>query len=650
MRGRWRLPVIGRTAVSPVLIVLLTFVSTDSDAQMPSPELLHELEERLLEPPSCAPRCAEISNATVSVVDDSVRIVLAIGAFEEVAIPLPGSVRGWRPDAVSLAGNERAEVLLGADQLLWLRVTPGRHTVTLIGSAMRSGNLEIVFPTPPRVIEARGQGWSIAGIKDRRLLSGALQLTRTVADDNVQDNPLRWESSRFPPFVHIYRTIALGLDWRVTTVVERVAPAEGALSLNVPLLPGESVLTASMQVREGKLLVSMSPNQGSVRWQSTLPLSTPLTLTAGAGVPWRDSWYVAVGSTWHASFSGVPESDSGNAAGGIRTAEFHPRGGEMLTIDASRPEAVAGSTIAFDRVHVVIDQGARSRTTNLALDYRSTRGAQHLVQLPVEAELMRVAIDTRDEPLRADKGRLTLPILPGEHSVEIEWRETGAVTMITRTPAVDIAAPASNIGLDLTLPENRWLLLASGPRLGPAVLYWSELAALILFAFLLAKLSFTPLRFHHWLLLGIGFSTFSWGVLALVALWLIVVSARDKWRVEGPWWVYNLVQVAVVTLTVMAVAGIIGSLPSGLLGAPDMQVTGNDSYSNHLSWFADRSESLIPTATAFSVPILVYKVLILVWALWLSLALVKWLPWTWQCFARDGFFRSRPDKNSQASA
>jgi hypothetical protein len=95
---------------------------------------------------------------------------------------------------------------------------------------------------------------------------------------------------------------------------------------------------------------------------------------------------------------------------------------------------------------------------------------------------------------------------------------------------------------------------------------------------------------------------------------------------------------------------IIVSLPSGLLGTPDMHVTGNGSIGNSLAWFADRSESVLPSATAWSVPIWIYKVLILAWALWLSFALLRWLPWVWKSFAREGFWHSRRGDDIDAAA
>ena len=93
-------------------------------------------------------------------------------------------------------------------------------------------------------------------------------------------------------------------------------------------------------------------------------------------------------------------------------------------------------------------------------------------------------------------------------------------------------------------------------------------------------------------------------VLAVVVAWLLSAGAREQWRSLIPPWRYNATQVLFALFTVIALLSIIVSLPSGLLGAPDMHVTGNGSSGNSLVWFADRSDSLLPLASAWSVPIL----------------------------------------------
>ena len=53
-------------------------------------------------------------------------------------------------------------------------------------------------------------------------------------------------------------------------------------------------------------------------------------------------------------------------------------------------------------------------------------------------------------------------------------------------------------------------------------------------------------------------------------------GARCRWR-----WV-----------AVVALGAIVSSLPIGLLGTPDMHVTGHNSFGTELGWFADSSTSL----------------------------------------------------------
>jgi hypothetical protein len=211
----------------------------------------------------------------------------------------------------------------------------------------------------------------------------------------------------------------------------------------------------------------------------------------------------------------------------------------------------------------------------------------------------------------------------------------------TTTPGVDLGAPAGNIELSMSRPRDRWLLATSGPQLGPAVLYWTEVAVLLLVAVILGRIGLTPLKTWQWLVLGLGFSTFSWAALALVVIWLFTCGARERFGVAGlNSWQFNVAQVVIATTTVLALLAIISALPQGLLGTPDMHVAGHSSDAARLAWFADRSSAEIPLATAFTVPMWIYKAMILIWALWLSFALVRWMPWVWKCFSSDGFWRN----------
>jgi hypothetical protein len=44
-------------------------------------------------------------------------------------------------------------------------------------------------------------------------------------------------------------------------------------------------------------------------------------------------------------------------------------------------------------------------------------------------------------------------------------------------------------------------------------------------------------------------------------------------------------------------------------------------------------------AWLFSVPVLVYRLAMLAWALWLAQALLRWMRWGWQCFSSGELWR-----------
>ena len=73
-----------------------------------------------------------------------------------------------------------------------------------------------------------------------------------------------------------------------------------------------------------------------------------------------------------------------------------------------------------------------------------------------------------------------------------------------------------------------------------------------------------------------------------------------------------------------------------------MHVAGNGSSAQSLHWFVDRSADALPRAGAISVPMWVYKLAMLAWALWLANAVVGWLRYGFAAWTRDGYWRRVP--------
>ncbi|HEY8681853.1 MAG TPA: hypothetical protein VIM06_01670, partial [Rhodanobacter sp.] len=347
---------------------------------------------------------------------------------------------------------------------------------------------------------------------------------------------------------------------------------------------------------------------------------------------------------WHVDAKGVPTSASDD---GLR---FQPLPGETLQLAFSQPLAVAGDSLAFDSVQLDSTVGERASESTLSLHARSTRGDEHAISLPAGTELLDARRDGASINLALRDGKLSLPLLPGEHDYTLRLREPRGIAARMHTPAFALHAPMANIDLTLQLPQDRWVLWTWGPTVGPAVLYWSQLIVLLLAAWLLARYAPTPLRFRHWLLLGLGFSAFAWSAYALVVLWLILLGLRARQVPSERLGTtsFNLRQLGLAALTLLALGVLISAVPKGLLGLPDMHVAGNHSSAWNLHWFADQSADALPAGGVFSVSLWVYKLAMLAWALWLANALIGWLRWGFDAWTRGGYWRKHEPKPGMA--
>jgi len=637
------LPLRARPAAAGLAAIALACSATafapPAQAQgFPSDELLGQLRDRLIEPPRCAPQCADIALAELSAEGDEIVAMLEVHALERSAVPVPADDKtlALRTARLDDGGVEGIAGVSGGARIL---VPRGVHRIELRWQAL-ADKVALAFPLKPRRLVFSGSGWQAAGSADGRLLTETLSLVRLREDSEAARAP--GGDQQFAPFVRVVRELSLDVDWRVTTRIERLAPREGGLVANIPSLPGERVLTAGARVADGRIELAIADGQDQAEYAATLDPRDTLTLSAPPLSGHAETWRIVVSPIWNVRFDGVPEAGfdaAEDSAADYRVFEFHPLPGETLNLAITRPAAVAGATRAIDRVALSSEIGQRAATHTVQLDVRASQGGEQVLGLPEGAELLGVRRGGETLNLRLQDGRLTVPVVPGLQQVEIRFRQAEPIATRVATPAISLGLPAANIDLSLQLPHDRWLLAAYGPPVGPAVLLWGELLVMVIAAIVLSRWRHSPLRMHQWLLLGLGFSTFSWAALIVVALWLFALDARRRWAPADALR-FNLVQIALPVLTLVALLCMFNAIRNGLLGAPDMYVTGNGSDAQLLRWFADRSADALPVAGAISLPLWVYKLAMLAWALWLAWAVVDWLRRGFAAWQRGGYWRS----------
>lgn len=619
--------------LSLTLASFLLVAPAPAIAQIPSQALLDQLRERLIRPPDCQP-CADLAALALSIQDDTLQLRLSLHAQADTAAPLPLPREGLTVSAITLDGLP-AMLRRDPTQGLWLRLPAGLHEVTVTAAIPDTvATLQLPLPMTPGQFELHAEGWLVEGYVEGRV-DQQLQLTR---QRQTAAAPL--QAGLMPPFVQVEREIVLDVDWRVETRVQRLSQPDSATVVEIPLLPGERVTTPAIQVRAGRVLLNLPPEQTEVSWSATLDRSAALVLQAVESKDWIEIWRLRASPLWHAQQqAGIPPVRRVDA-GGEWLPEWRPWPGERVDLQITRPEGAPGATATIDQSRLQLNPGHRLSEATLEMTVRTSRGVDHVVTLPTGATLTEARIDEVQQPIRQQEGQVILPLTPGVQRIVLGWRDERGIAMRYTTPAVDLGAPSVNSTLSVSLPRDRWVLFVGGPVMGPAVLFWGMLLAILLGSVILARVADTPWRVHHWFLLGVGLSQSHLLALLLVGGWWLLLAYRKRLADrELSAVTFDLMQIALAVLTLIVGAVLLAAVEQGLLGPPDMQVAGHHSSAWQLHWYQDRTTGLLPTAWVLSAPMWLYRGLMLAWALWLALAVLRWLGWAWSCFSAGGLWR-----------
>jgi hypothetical protein len=604
----------------------------------PPPALLKQLENRLLKKPDCLPACADFPHMELTVRPAALQILLEVHAAVQTAVPLPVTTASWSPEQVMIDQKPAPGLARDAAGRLWMLVAEGIHTLTLIGRIPPGQEtLQIPFTLRPHRATYTAEGWQVAGIDRDGNVAGTIQLTAqnpSAAGNTALKNHV------IPPFLHVQRTLHLGLTWQVSTTVTRITPPGTSVVVSIPLLEGESVTTTGIDVQQGAVLIDMGPTQKQVRWDSVLALSPTLVLEAPQSVPWTETWTLDASPVWHFETRGISVIHH-QGRQGIWQPEWQPWPGESVEIQVTRPEALPGRSITLDAVDLTLIPGLRFDRAQLKITARASKGGRHAIELPHDAALQLIQLNGKSLPVRLEENVLNVPLAPGRQDIRLEWHQASNSAIFIESPTVNVGQPAVNAKMSFQIPADRWIIFAGGPRLGPAVLFWSYLIVLVMAALALARTRFTPLKTISWLLLSVGLSQVSIIAALVVVGWFFALAWRETSRVEGEW-KFNLVQLVLILWTMAALAGLYTAVERGLLGTPDMQIAGNGSTREVLNWTQDRIGNILPRPWVVVLPMWLYRVLMLFWSLWLAVALLQWLRWGWSCYSRNGIWQKPP--------
>ncbi len=614
-------------------------------ADFPPQAQLEELRRRLTEPPSCLPQCANVPRLRIDLEPSQLLARLEIDAAAATAVALPGSLDSFVPTQVTVDTDSAPALRRNSLGQLVVKLDPGRHQVLLVGALPDQDTLEIPLPLPPKQIDVAGSGWEVAGLRAEGRATKSLKLVRTrpagdpegphqEAEARDTRDSGRTGNKGIPGFVRVTRSLRLGISWQIDTRIDRLSPTGQPLVLRVPLLAGESVTDRSIEVKDGQAEVSFDAQGRSISWTSDLATKSPIELRAPTSGSWVETWAVRVAPLWHLESQGIPTT--GNIPSSLHI--WRPWPGEELRLELTRPVPSPGQSRTIDWSQLRVSPGARASESQLSMQVRASRADRTTLTLPSGSELTEIRIDGEDRPLRPVGDQLEIPLRPGVQKIEASWRTPSDRGLDYATPGVDLGTASVNHDLRLIVPRDRWVLWVGGPLLGPAVRFWGMLGVAAVIAAGLGRAALTPLGAGAWFLLFVGLTQIHLAASALIVAWLLGLGLRKRWQPEHPL-AHDLLQLGLIMLGLAAGSALLSAISTGLLGSPEMQIIGNGSNGRELHWYLDRAGPVPESGWVLWLPIWIYRLAMLGWALWIAQALLRWLRWAWECMSEGGWWR-----------
>lgn len=636
-----------RTAPAVILlaIALLPRTSLAQDADqpvgpIPDAQLLNTLRERLLQTSDAYPHAAEIAATKLQIRDGRITLESEIHTALDVAVPLPGRLPTWSPLSVKLDGDEREVAVTRREGYLWAIVPQGVHKVVVEGMLSESSEWEWTFLLPPRHVTIDAPDWNVTGVNVNGVPEKQVFFAKK---QQAAESQAAYDRKDFHAIVAVERQLEIGLVWRVHNTVTRLSSLGKAISLKLPLLPGESVLTSNLVEQGGQIEVRLAAGEASFQWDSELSTTESIQLTAQNNEQWVERWQLVASPVWDVSLAGLAPVFDSNQQQLIPT--WQPWPGEEVTLSFKQPQAVSGDTVTVQSVEHEISLGDRQRTNHLKLQLECSLGSEFTIDLSPQAEITSLTLDGRELPVRREGEKLLVSTHFGKQVVEVAWRTATTLETVARADEIALPVEAANINTVMNVPDSRWVLWAQGPQRGPAVRFWVVLAVALLAALALGSVSLSPLSRIAWVLLAIGLTQVNVVAAMIVVGWLFLLAWRGRLEPDpmSPA-AFNFLQIALVFMTLVALVILVVVASKGLLGQPEMFIIGNDSTRTRLQWFEPRSGQSLPEPFVVSVSVWFYRYAMLAWALWLTAALLRWLKWGWQQFTHGGVWAQTPRK------
>ncbi|HMO01773.1 MAG TPA: hypothetical protein PKD37_02410 [Oligoflexia bacterium] len=622
--------------------VFSLLVATNGVADdFPSNQLLAELKERLIKG-QCLEECATIDQLELNLEKTGkANLVITLSArAHNSLVALPGPLSEVVFHSLVDAQGKDLVSLTDEDGTVWVLNPLGLQRIKASGFLRRDNNISLAFKSFPKEILLKSDHFEFTPIRNeasQEIVS--LQISRRVVD-NIEGGDQNKISitTTTPNWFHVTKRIQVDSTWRTETLIRRFGSLSTNASFSFQPIEGEKILSGAVYNTTAKAYdVSFDVGEMEKVIMGTMTESPKLILTAPSD--YSLSIILNCSTLFACNYQGLAPVEL--YVGGQKNFRFEPRAGERLSFFFNRPQATEGNHNLITSAALELVEGERAIAGTLSYDILAAAPFKQRLVAPTGAEVKSILVNGIETNAERANGTLEIPITANNSSVKILLDLNLNSALLKKISGFNLGVEAIDLRVNFKPLSRYWTLYLYGPTFGPVVLFWAKLIILAFGALLLSKIVFSPLGFCSWFIFGLGIANLSTLAILLVIGWFVALNFRLKIKADMVW-TFNFYQIFLVFLTLIFLGVLYAAVQNGLLFSPDMLIVGNGSSNYFYSWYVDRStHGDIPTVGIVSISMFFWRLVMLIWSLWVIGALVRWFKWAFDIFTQGGAWRRR---------
>ena len=599
----------------------------------PPEKILTELEERLKEDRNkalrCKADCVSTEHLQLTLTDNTITGVALVHSIGKNPWVLPTLPQRAALEAISLNGapvTAASRVEQGTIVLL----EDGVHRVTFTIPLVPRTPATLTLSQLAGRITTKADGYKVFTEKTEngtiiQFLPEGVD-TSTTGDTSVTGS----RSAGVTPWYTVTRRIVIGSDIKTELLIHRIGDLTKDGALELPLIVGERILDSGVKRREGGIVVTTKAgSQESISYSGLIPNPEgEMQLTAPTGAKYSEDWVVQCATQWSCTFEGlqpVEKFENGQAY-----YHFTPRPGDKTKFLLTKLNGAAGATQTVLLANVTYEPSSHFLRGTLSVAIKAGQAGSQKVTIPEAAQIKEIKINNQDVlDITDTKARpLELSVLKGTHLYKIVWQIPSELSMRPTATPVLLHGEYSNGSSTFKVPSG-WLPVAAFPgQLGP---YFGITSFIVIELLLFLALSIIlPLPIPRWQAVIIVLGATALGPFAahLTCAWIYLCGILQRVKnIDYPALTGVLASRGFLLARLCAVlipVGVLALVTAATFNShPDLQILGESSSKEQLTWYLDRGTDALPTPSLVMIPDIAWQIAILIWGVIVALLACK---------------------------